>query len=194
MHFSPAPVAPATVKYAETQLKLFADLTAKVMTGVEQLVELNLRATRVLLAESNLTARQFISVRQPQELFALWSAQAQPTAQRALQYASHVARITTTTQAEWALVSENRIGEVSRSTGKLISDLLVAPVAPGMVVSLMTDALDSARADMHRRGSDRAAAVARDDIIDLEEDQIASVAQQLGYEPAARNSRGIMPD
>ncbi len=119
-HYCAVPVTPATIKYAETQRKLFADLTAKVAAGFGQRVELNLRTVKVLLAESNVAVRQFILVRQPQELFALLSAKAEQSAQKVLECTRHVVHIAAMTRAELTIVPSHNSngGRATNSAAK----------------------------------------------------------------------------
>lgn len=187
MPFSPTPVAPATVKYVESQLKLFADFSGKALTGIEQLLELNLCLTRSALEQSALGARELLSVRQPKELMTLLSSQIEPSAQKALLYWRHVLRISTTTNAELAMVAERRFAHVSRTVGKLLGDMAIVPVAPAQVLSLMTHALDTAHQDhLLRRASDRTPIERTGETIDVEDLAVLQAAQAEGYAPAPR--------
>ena len=55
----------------EAQLSLITALTNKTFEGVEQVIGLNLNVAKASLEESNAAAKQFLSIKDPQEWLAL---------------------------------------------------------------------------------------------------------------------------
>src|SRR5690349_17783441 len=90
----------------EAQLALFTTLTGKAFDSVEKIVDLNLNVAKASLEDSSITAKQLLSVKDPQEFFSLTAAQAQPAAAKAIAYGRHLAGIATATQAEFARITE----------------------------------------------------------------------------------------
>lgn len=78
---------------AEAQIALFSQLASKTFEGVEKLVDLNLKAARSTLEESQAAAQKLFAAKDPQEFFALTSAHAQPTLEKSVAYGRHLSGI-----------------------------------------------------------------------------------------------------
>ena len=137
----------ATKANFESQFAIFAALTSKAFEGVEKLVELNLTAAKASLEESTITARQLLAAKDPQEFFALTSAQAQPTAEKALSYGRQVAAIAAGTQAEFTKAAEQQITETNRKVISLVDEVTKnAPAGSENVVAAIKAGLGNANA------------------------------------------------
>ncbi|NUZ06056.1 phasin family protein [Piscinibacter koreensis] len=81
-------------------------LSSKGFEGVEQLVELNVRTARDALGEASSASQALLSVKQPQDVWALQASLAQPAAERATAYARSVYQVAATTGAEVGRVAQ----------------------------------------------------------------------------------------
>jgi len=137
----------ATKTHFQAQLELISTLTAKTFEGVEKLIELNLSATKASLEESVATAKQFATIKDPQELLALATAQAQPTAEKAAAYGRHLASIVSSTQAELTKAAEAQVAETSRKVSALVEEISKnAPAGSENAVALLKSAIGNANA------------------------------------------------
>ena len=137
----------ATKANFESQLALITMLTGKAFESVEKLVELNLTAVKSSMEESTANAKQLLTAKDPQEFIALTSAQAKPSAEKAIAYSRHVASIASTAQAEFTRAAEAQIAETSRKVTALVDDVSKnAPAGSENVVSMMKSVISNANA------------------------------------------------
>lgn len=106
----------------EIQIALLNQFASKTLEGVEKLADLNLKAARSSMEESQETAQKLLSAKDAQEFFALSNAQAQPTVEKGLAYGRHVAGIVSSTQAELTRTAEAQLAEVNRNMISLIDE------------------------------------------------------------------------
>lgn len=141
-HFSAAAKA-----NAELQIALFSQLAGKTFEGVEKLVDLNLKAVKSSLEESQATAQKLFAAKDPQEFFSLASAQAQPTAEKSVAYGRHLSGIFSSTQAELTKATEGQIAEVNRKFVALIDEASRnAPAGSEQAISLFKTTLGNLNA------------------------------------------------
>lgn len=137
----------ATKTHFQAQLDLINTLTTKTFEGVEKLVELNLNAVKASLEESAAAAQQFSVVKDPQELIALATAHAQPTAEKAAAYGRHLASILSATQAELTKAAEAQVADTSRKVSALVDEIAKnAPAGSEQAVALLKSAIGNANA------------------------------------------------
>lgn len=113
----------ATKSQIESQLAMFNSLAAKAFDSMEKVIELNINATKASIDESSATAKQLLAAKDPQEFFALTTAQAQPSTEKALAYTRHLAGIASSTQAEFTKAAEAQIAESSRKVTAFVDEL-----------------------------------------------------------------------
>ena len=137
----------ATKANFEAQLALISSLTSKAFESVEKIVDLNLNAAKTSLEESGVTAKQLIGAKDPQEFLSLAQAQAQPSAEKAVAYARHIASIASSTQAEFTKAAEAQIAETTRKVAALVDDVSKnAPAGSENVVALLKSVIGNANA------------------------------------------------
>ena len=135
----------ATKTHFQAQLDLINTITSKTFEGIEKIVELNLSAAKASLEESSAAAQQFAAVKDPQELLALATAHAQPTAEKAAAYGRHLANILSTTQAELTKAAEAQVAETSRKVTSLVDEISKnAPAGSENAVALLKSAIQTA--------------------------------------------------
>ncbi|MGK5038563.1 phasin family protein [Janthinobacterium sp. LB3P118] len=143
----PEQFSSATKTNLEAQFALFSSLTSKAFEGIEKIVELNLTAAKATLEESTAAAKQLLSAKDPQEFFSLSTAQAQPSAEKAIAYGRHLAAITSGTQAEFSKAAESQIAETNRKVLSLVEEVTKnAPAGSENAVAMLKSAIGNANA------------------------------------------------
>jgi phasin family protein len=170
----------ATKANLESQFAVFSALTAKAFEGMEKLVDLNITAAKASLEESSATARQLLSVKDPQEFFSLTSAQAQPTAEKAMSYGRQVASIVAGTQAEFTKAAESQIAETSRKVISLVDEVSKnAPAGSENVVAAFKAGISNVNAGYEQMSKTaKQAAQTVESNVNAAVNQFASAAQQ----------------
>lgn len=131
----------------EAQIALFNQLANKTFEGVEKLVDLNLKAAKSSLEESQATAQKLLSAKDPQEFFSLSSAQAQPALEKSVAYGRHLSGILSGTQAELSKTAEAQIAEANRKVISLIDEAAKnAPVGSEQAIALLKSTLGNLNA------------------------------------------------
>ena len=143
----PEEFSAATKSHFEAQLAMITALTNKAFESVEKIVDLNMNAVKASLEESTATAQRLMAVKDPQALMALSTAQAQPTAEKALAYSRHLAGIASSTQAEFTKAAEAQIAETNRKVLALVEEVSKnAPAGSEQMVAMMKSAIGNANA------------------------------------------------
>lgn len=143
----PEQFSAATKSQFESQFAILNSFAATAFDSMQKIVDLNLNVVKSSLQESGLTAQQLITAKDPQEFFSLTSAQAQPTAEKALAYSRHLAGIATSTQAEFAKTAETQIAESNRKVLSLVEELSKnAPPGSENAVAILKSAIGNANA------------------------------------------------
>lgn len=123
MTTTPEQFIAATKASLEAQFASLTSLNKKAFEGLEQLVALNVNAAKATFEESSAAAKELISAKDPQEFLSLTTAQAKPSAEKALAYGRHLASITSATQAEFTKAVEAHIAETNAKVITLIDEV-----------------------------------------------------------------------
>ena len=141
MTFTPDQFVAAQKATVET---LFG-LSGKAFEGVEKLVELNMQATKAAMAEAAETAQAVLSVKDPQELFALQAGLMQPAAEKAAAYSRHVYEIVAGTNAEFTKAAEVTVADSQKKVLSLVDNAVKnAPAGTENAVALVKSAVAAA--------------------------------------------------
>ena len=120
-------------------------LTAKAFEGYEKLVELNLQVAKTALGEAAETAQQAITVKDPQELWALQTALLQPSAEKAVAYSRHLYDIATSTSSEFVKLAESQVADAQVKFGTVVDNATKnAPAGTENAVALVKSAVAAA--------------------------------------------------
>lgn len=120
-------------------------LTGKAFEGVEKLVELNLAASKALLAETASQTQTVLSIKDPQELLALQTTLFQPLGEKAASYGREVYDIATATGAEFGKSFEAQFAEAQKKFLDVVdSTAQNAPAGSETAVALMKSAVTAA--------------------------------------------------
>ncbi len=163
----------------EAQLSLATSFSDSMIDGVEKLMGLNLQAAKAGLENSIANAQQLLAAKDPQELFATASQQAQPQAEIALTYARHLTTIARGKQKEFAQAAESQVSENSRQLVAMLDDISKsAPAGSETAVSMMKSAIDNAGSGFSQMS--RSAKVA----IDAIESNLDNAVAQMSHATA----------
>ena len=120
-------------------------LTSKAFEGVEKVVELNLTASKVALAESAEHAKAMLSVKDAQELMALQSGMLQPLAEKTAAYSRHLYDIASGSTAELSKSFEGQTADAQKQfLGLVDSAAKNAPAGSESAVAVMKSAVAAA--------------------------------------------------
>ena len=131
----------------ESQAATVNALTSQAFESFYRLVNLNVAAAKATLEESAATAQQLLSAKDPQEFFALTTAQTQPKAEKLLENGQNLIGNASDSQAEFTKAAEAQIAEITRKVSTLIEEISKnAPAGSENIVSLLKNAVDTANA------------------------------------------------
>lgn len=137
----------ATKSNLESQIALLTELTNKTFESIEKIVDLNINAVKSSLEESAAATKQLLAAKDPQEFFTLSTAQAQPSAEKALSYSRHLASIASAAQAEFTKAAEAQIAENSRKVVALVDEVTKnAPAGSESAIAFLKSAIGNASA------------------------------------------------
>ncbi len=172
----PEQFSAATKNQFETQLAILNSFTSTAFDSMQKIVDLNLNVVKSSLQEAGATTQQLISAKDPQEFFSLSTAQAQPTAEKALAYSRHLAGIASSTQAEFSKAAETQITETNRKVLSLVEELSKnAPAGSENAIAIIKSAIGNANA-----GYEQLSKTTRHAIETLEGNLNAATSQFVG--------------
>jgi len=129
----------------KANVEILFGLTSKAFEGVEKLVELNVAASRAILAETASQAQSVLSAKDAQELLTLQSSLLQPMAEKAAAYTRNVYDIATGTGAEFGKAFEAQTAEGQQKFMSLVENTAKnAPAGSETAVAFMKGAVAAA--------------------------------------------------
>lgn len=129
----------------KAQVETFFGLSNKALEAVEKLIELNMQTAKTALAEAAESTQAALSVKDPQEFFALQTAMMQPSAEKAAAYSRHVYEIFAGTSAEVTKVAEATVAESQKKMLALVDNAVRnAPAGTENAVALVKSAVAAA--------------------------------------------------
>ena len=129
----------------KANVETFFGLSNKAFEGVEKLVALNLQVAKTSLVEAAETAQAVLSIKDPQELFALQTSLVQPGAEKAAAYGRHLYEIVAGTNAEVTRVAEATIADGQKKVLALVDNAVKnAPAGTENAVALVKSAVAAA--------------------------------------------------
>jgi phasin family protein len=115
------------------------------LEGFQKLFGLNVQAVKSMFFENQDTARNVLSVKDPQELAALQARLMQPAAQKIQSYSRQVFAIVAVTQTEFTKVAETQYEAHNRRVQALVDNLgQSAPVGSEAVVAALKSTITAA--------------------------------------------------
>jgi len=164
----------------EAQMATMVEMAGSTMSGMEKLFDLNLNAMRASIEEAAVIARQFMEVKEPQQLLPLVAAQAKPNAEKMLAYSRHLVNIASSTQEEFGKATQSRLNKANRNVSKLMGNAgKNSPAGSENVAVIVKTAIDNASAgyeQLNRTTKQAAEAI---------EATMSAAVNQLAQAPAA---------
>ncbi len=143
----PEQFSAATKANIDAQLAMFSAFTTKAIESVEKVIELNLNAAKSTFEESNAAVKQLSLAKDPQEFFSLTAAHAQPSADKAVAYARHLATITAGVQAELTKTTEAHVADTNRKVVAFVEEISKnAPAGSENAIAMLKSAIGNANA------------------------------------------------
>ena len=133
---------------SRNRLDMFNTLTQSAFDSVTKLAELNLGVVKASLAESTVLTQQFLSVKDPQELFSLTAAHlAQQTPEKAISYGRQAASIASAMQDEFSKTTQAAMTESHRNAMAVIEEAFKkVPAGSEPAASLVKSVIDNTAA------------------------------------------------
>lgn len=129
----------------KTNVETFYGLAGLAFDGVEKYVELNLQAIRAALNDASEGTQALLSVKDPQEFFALQSSLMQPAAEKVAAYGRSVYEIASATGAEVSRVAEATAADAqARFISVVDTAVKNAPAGTENAVALVKSAVAAA--------------------------------------------------
>ena len=132
-------------KFIETNkanLQALEGITSQAFAGVEKLVELNLAASKTVLAESMSHAKAVLGAKDAQEVLALQSALVKPLTDKSAAYAEQVKTIVTDSSAELKKAVEAKTAEAQKAITGAVENLVKnAPAGSEAAVAAFKNAM-----------------------------------------------------
>ena len=99
----------------KTNLETLFGLTNKAFEGMQKMVELNLAASKAVLADASANSQALMTVKDAQELMAMQASMLQPVAEKSAAYSRHLYDIATSTGTEFTKVAEAKAAEAANA-------------------------------------------------------------------------------
>lgn len=129
----------------KANIETFFGLSHKAFEGVEKIVELNLQTAKTTLNEVAETTQAALSVKDPQEFFALQASLLQPSAEKAAAYGRHLYDIVAGTNAEVTKVAEATVADSQKKVLSLVDNAVKnAPAGTENAVAMVKSAITAA--------------------------------------------------
>lgn len=170
----PEKFSPATQANFEAQFAQSAALANKAFAASEKIAHLNLTVAKSTLEDFLASAKQLLTVKEPQEFFALVTAQAQPASEKITAYGRELAAIVSGVQADLSAAVESHIAETNGKVATLVDEVTKnAPAGSENAVAMLKSAMGNASAGYQQitKTSKQAAQAI--------EDNITAVTKQL---------------
>ncbi len=186
----PEQFSAATKANIESQVAIFTALSSKAFEGFEKIIDLNLNVAKASFEESTAVAKQLLSAKDSQDFFSLSSAQAQPTAEKALAYGRHLASIASTTQNEFTKAAETQIAETNRKIIALVDEVTKnAPAGSETAIAFVKSAIDNANAGYEQlTKSSKQAAEALEGNLNTAVNQFTQAASKSGAKTSKKSA------
>ena len=148
---------------SRNRLDMLNTLTQSAFDSVTKLAELNLGVVKASLAGSTVLMQQFLSIKDPQELFSLTTAHlARQTPEKAISYGRQAASIASAMQDEFSKTTQAALAESHRNVVAAVEEAFKkVPAGSEPAASLVKSAFDNAAAgiELLTKGTQQAVGV-----------------------------------
>lgn len=120
--FPQSSISDAVKAQLNTQISFFAQISDRMLEGVQKMNHLNAQVAKTLVDESLANAQQFLGSNDPYRNVSTAASQVQPAAEKIRAYQQHVQNIVVETQAGIAKVVETHIPEAARASEAIVKE------------------------------------------------------------------------
>lgn len=133
--------------FMQSQATAFNTLAGSALESAEKVATLNLAAMKASAQDVGNVLTQATSARDPQEFFAVMTAQFQPNTEKAASYARYLGEIVSETQQIFSKTAEAQIAEVSRAATAIVDQFATsAPAGSSDALALLKSMMGTATA------------------------------------------------
>ena len=131
----------------ESQLEVANGLAHKVVSAGEKTIALNTAAAKSYLEESNAMVKELFSLKDPQALFALLTAQGKQSADKAAAYARQLSETVASVNADFTQAAEAQIADSKNKVIALVDEATKnAPAGSEKAVDMLKSVIGNANA------------------------------------------------
>lgn len=128
----------------KANIETLIGLTNKAVAGVEQLIELNMAATKAAMDDAHAHTNAALSIKDSQELLALQASIFQPLAEKVVSYNRHLYEIASGTSSDFAQMVEHKMAEAQTALHTMVDNIAKnAPAGSETAVSAMKSIISS---------------------------------------------------
>jgi phasin family protein len=157
----------------QANLEAAKDMSTKVYSGFEKMVELNMTATKAVLTESFAHVQAVMAAKDAQQLMALQAGLLAPMAEKTVAYGRHVQAIVTDASSDFTKAFEEKTAEGQKAVAQVIDNLAKnAPAGSETVMAAMKSAISTGQSAME------AAQKAAKQVVTMTEANVAAATEQ----------------
>lgn len=128
----------------KANVETLSGLSQKAFGGFEKLVELNMAATKAVMAESFANLQTMSEAKDLQAVIALQTSLAKPLGEKAVSYSRHVYEIASSTGAEFSQAFEAQAAESQKAVSSFVeTSLKDAPAGSEAAVALIKSSMSA---------------------------------------------------
>jgi phasin family protein len=163
----------------KANLETAQGLSAKALSSVEKLAELNLAAAKALVSESFAHAQSLLAAKDVQAVVALQTGLIAPSAEKAVSYGRHVYGIAMEAAAEVSKVLEGKAAEGQKAFNQVMDNVTKnAPAGTESAVAVLKSALASSQSAIEsaQAAAKQALSVAESNVAAVTEKALSAAA------------------
>lgn len=122
-NFSSTATSPAIQNHLQTQMTFFADVSHKMIDGMQKLGALNIQVAKTVLGESTTSTKMLLSSKGGNDTLAVINSLAQPSLEKMRAYQQHVKQICADTQADVVKSIQSYVPESTRATEAVVREV-----------------------------------------------------------------------
>lgn len=122
-NFSTPTTSPAIQNHLQTQMTFFADVSQKMIDGMQKLGALNIQVAKTVLGESATSTSMLLSSKGGSDALSVFGSLTQPSLEKMHAYQKHVKQICADTQADVVKSIQSYVPESTRATEAVVREV-----------------------------------------------------------------------
>lgn len=122
-NFSTPTTSPAIQNHLQTQMAFFADVSQKMIDGMQKLGALNIQVAKTVVGESATSTKMLLSANGSNDTLTVISSLAKPSLEKMQAYQQHVKQICADTQADVVKSIQAYVPESTRATEAVVKEV-----------------------------------------------------------------------